>query len=329
MSIRIPKGLPAVTALATEGVTVTDEDHVAQPLQRPLRIGLLNLMPNKISTEIQIARLLGATPLQVELTLVKISNHAPRNTPLEHLSSFYRAWSDIKEQTFDGFIVTGAPIETIPFESVSYWDEFTSILRWTQTHVHSCFNICWGAQAAVHYFHGMPKHALGEKAFGVFRHHGLSSGSPYLKGFSDDFTVPVSRWTEMRRSDIPAGSGLRVLIDSPDTGICLLDDPRHHSLHCFNHIEYDSHTLADEYFRDRDAGKDIRLPRNYFPDDCETRPPKNQWRSHAHLLFANWITQIYQTTAADPKRIGSDRFTPSVVRPAHTVPRASELLWCK
>ncbi|WP_241975109.1 MULTISPECIES: homoserine O-succinyltransferase [unclassified Paraburkholderia] len=307
MPIRIPKGLPAVSALETEGVTVMDEESTVYQYHRPLRVGLLNLMPNKISTEIQIARLLGATPLQVELTLVKITNHAPKNTPTEHLVSFYHDWLDVKAQKFDGFVITGAPVETIPFEEVSYWDELASIFSWTQTNVHSCFNICWGAQAAMHYFHGMPKYALNEKAFGVFRHHGLKIDSPYLKGFSDDFDIPVSRWTEMRHTDIPADSGVSVLIDSAETGLCLLNDCKHHALQIFNHIEYDSHTLADEYFRDRNAGRDIHLPRNYFPDDCETLPPKNQWRSHAHLLFGNWITQIFQTTPSDPGRIGIDR----------------------
>lgn len=307
MPIKIPKGLPAWSTLETEGIIVTDEENTACQSQRALRVGLLNLMPDKISTETQIARLLGATPLQVELTLVKISNHTPRNTPREHLASFYHDWSDIKELKFDGFIITGAPIEAIPFEEVRYWNELTRIFRWTQTHVHSCFNICWAAQAAMHYFHGMPRYLLNEKAFGVFRHHGLNDGSPYLKGFSDDFNIPVSRWMEMRHADIPATSDISVLMDSSETGLCLLNDPRHHALHFFNHIEYDSDTLANEYFRDRQAGKSIQLPRNYFPDDCETMLPKNQWRDHARLLFGNWLRQIFQTTPADPSGIGSDR----------------------
>jgi len=286
---------------------VMDDERAVLRHHRPLRVGLLNLMPNKINTETQIARLLGATPLQVELTLIKMSNHASRNTPSEHLASFYQDWSDLKEQKFDGLIVTGAPIEMIPFEKVSYWDELTSIFRWTQTNVHSSFNICWGAQAAMHYFHAMPRYLLNEKAFGVFKHHGLNAGSPYLKGFPDDFDVPVSRWMEMRHADIPADSGISVLMDSPETGLCLLNDPQHYALHCFNHIEYDADTLADEYFRDRDAGKNIHLPKNYFPGDCDTLRPKNQWRPHAHLLFGNWITQIFQTTPSDPHKIGTDR----------------------
>ncbi|SIT43529.1 Homoserine O-succinyltransferase [Paraburkholderia ribeironis] len=295
MPIKVPKGLPAVTALQTEGITVMEGDTTYRPSDRPLRIGLLNLMPNKIETETQIARLLGATPLLVDLTLIKIANHSPKNTPVSHLKSFYRDWVEIREQVFDGFIITGAPVESIPFEQVAYWSELTQILNWTQTNAHSCFNICWAAQAALHHFHGLPKYALSEKAFGIFRHHSLESRSPYLQGFSDDFFIPVSRWTEMRSADIPPGSGICVLIESPETGLCLLDDPKHHSLHIFNHIEYDSQTLADEYFRDRTIGRRINIPRNYFPRDCENLQPRNSWRSHAHILFGNWINQIYRT----------------------------------
>lgn len=307
MPIKIPKGLPAFSILEKEGIEVTDDASTTVQHFRPLRIGLLNLMPNKIHTEIQFARLLGATPLQVELTLVKVSSHISKNTADQHLASFYQAWSDIKTEKFDGFIITGAAIETIPFEQVSYWNELTEIFRWTQTNVHSSLNICWGAQAAMHYFHGMPRHLLEEKAFGVFPHHCTDATSPYLKGFPDDFPIPVSRWMEMRYTDLPANSGISVLMDSQDTGLCLLNDPRHYALHIFNHIEYDSDTLADEYFRDRKAGKHIHLPKNYFPGDCETQPPRNQWRGHAHLLFGNWIHQMHGTTPADPDSIGDGR----------------------
>jgi homoserine O-succinyltransferase len=261
-------------------------------------------MPNKVKTETQIARLLGSSPLQVELTLVKMTNHVARNTPSEHIISFYRDWQDIRSERFDGFIVTGAPVETIPFEQVTYWDELRRIFDWTQTHVHSCFNICWGAQAAVHHFHGMPKYPLPEKAFGVYRHRNLVPTSSYLRGFSDDFSIPVSRWTEMRREDIPADSGLRVLMESDEAGLCLLDDPAHRSLHMFNHIEYDSNSLSDEYFRDLAANKPIAPPHSYFPKDDPSRQPENRWRSHAHLLFGNWINHLYQTTPFDIAKIG-------------------------
>ena len=304
MPIKIPDDLPARTTLAAEGVMAMRETDAVRQDIRPLRIGLLNLMPNKVRTETQMARLLGATPLQLELTLVKMTDHVPRNTPSDHIISFYRTWEDIRDERFDGFIVTGAPVELLDFEAVTYWDELRRIFDWTQTNVHSGFNICWGAQAAVHHFHGMPKYTLPHKAFGVYRHRNLAPASPYLRGFSDDFSIPVSRWTEVRRADIPPQSGIIVLMESDEAGLCLLDDPRHRSLHMFNHIEYDSLSLREEYFRDLEAGRPIGLPRNYFPRDDTTREPENRWRSHAHLLFGNWINEIYQTTPLDIAKIG-------------------------
>lgn len=304
MPIKIPNDLPAYRTLEAEGVSIMREADAVRQDIRPMRIALLNLMPNKVKTETQLARLLGVTPLQVELTLVRITNHVPRNTPGEHIISFYREWEDVRAEKFDGFIVTGAPVETLPFEEVTYWDELRRIFDWTQTNVHGSFNICWGAQAAVHHFHGIPKYNLPEKAFGVYRHRNLAPSSPYLRGFSDDFSVPVSRWTEVRREDIPADSGLSVLMESRETGLCMLDDPAHRSLHMFNHIEYDSTSLADEYFRDVAAGKPIAIPRHYFPGDDPSQPPENRWRSHAHLLFGNWINQLYQTTPFDIADIG-------------------------
>lgn len=299
MPIKIPDDLPARSTLEREGVMILGEADAVRQDIRPLRIGLLNLMPNKIRTETQIARLIGATPLQVELTLVRMSDHVPRNTSADHMLSFYRPWADIRHEYFDGFITTGAPVELLPFEEVGYWDELRRVFDWTQTNVHGSFNICWGAQAAVHHFHGVPKHALDKKAFGVFEHHNLAPASPYLRGFSDDFAIPVSRWTEVRREDLPEDHGITVLAESAETGLCLLEDPQHRSLHMFNHVEYDSTSLAEEYFRDRDAGKPIDVPKNYFPGDDPAATPQNRWRSHAHLLFGNWINQIYQTTPFD------------------------------
>jgi homoserine O-succinyltransferase/O-acetyltransferase len=304
MPIKIPNNLPARPVLEAEGVMVMLEKDAARQDIRPMRIGLLNLMPNKVKTETQFARLLGASPLQVELTLVKITNHVPRNTPTDHIGSFYRDWEDVRDEKFDGFIVTGAPVETLPFEEVTYWDELRRIFDWTQTNVHGTMNICWGAQAAVHHFHGVSKYALAQKMFGVYRHRILAPASPYLRGFSDDFSIPVSRWTEVRRADIPPGGGLTVLMDSDEAGLCLLDDPRHRALHMFNHIEYDSGSLADEYFRDRTADVPVSVPRNYFPEDDPRQPPLNRWRSHAHLLFGNWINEIYQTTPFDIHDVG-------------------------
>ncbi len=305
MPIKIPDDLPARATLDAEGVMVMRETDAVRQDVRPMRIGLLNLMPNKIRTETQIARLLGATPLQVELTLVKMTNHVARNTPSEHIISFYRDWEDVRSEKFDGFIVTGAPVETMPFEQVTYWDELRRVFDWTQTHVHGCFNICWGAQAAVNHFHGIPKHRLVQKAFGVFRHRNLAPTSPYLRGFSDDFSIPVSRWTEIRREDIPANTGMSVLMESDDAGLCLLDDPAHKSLHMFNHIEYDSNSLGEEYFRDVAANERTAPPKNYFPKDDPSCQPENRWRSQAHLLFGNWINQLYQTTPFDVSAIGN------------------------
>ncbi|APY15901.1 homoserine O-succinyltransferase [Brucella sp. 10RB9214] len=304
MPIKIPDDLPATSVLEAEGVMVMREADAVRQDIRPLRIGLLNLMPNKVTTETQIARLLGATPLQVELTLVRITNHVARHTPADHMLSFYCPWEEVNDQRFDGFVITGAPVERLPFEEVTYWDEMRRVFDWTQTHVHRTLNICWAAQAAVYHFHGMKKYDLPAKASGVFRQRSLVPASPYLRGFSDDFAIPVSRWTEVRKSDIPTDSGLKVLVDSTETGLCLLDDPRHRSLHMFNHVEYDTTSLADEYFRDIQAQPEAKVPVNYFPGDDAKRPPENRWRSHAHLLFGNWINEMYQSTPYDVERIG-------------------------
>ena len=306
MPIRIPDTLPARDVLVREGVSVMSETDAIRQDIRPLQIGLLNLMPNKIRTEAQIARLIGASPLQVELTLIMVGGHKPKNTPEEHLISFYQDWADVRDRKFDGFIITGAPIETLPFEEVGYWDELTEILDWTRTNVHSSFFICWGAMAAAWHLHGVPKHTLAEKAFGVYRHHNLDPTSPFLSGFSDDFQIPVSRWTEVRAEDIAKAPELKLLMESDVTGPCLLSEPAQRNLYCFNHIEYDSTSLKEEFERDLASGKSIRAPQGYFPNDDTSAQPLNRWRSHAHLLFGNWINQVYQTTPFDPADIGTD-----------------------
>lgn len=300
MPIKIADDLPARRTLEAEGVDVMREADAVRQDIRPLRIALLNLMPDKISTETQLARLLGATPLQVELTLVRISDHVSRNTSADHMASFYRPWSDVRDERFDGFIITGAPVEQLPFEEVSYWEELRAIFDWTQTHVHRSFSICWAAQAALYHFHGVGKHALERKAFGVFRHHNHVPASPWMRGFSDDFCVPVSRWSEVRRDDIPDGRGLQILAESAESGLCLIGDPGRGFLHMFNHLEYDTATLADEYARDG-AGQ---LPAHYFPGDDPAQAPQNHWRSHAHLLFGNWINEMYQTAPFDLDAVG-------------------------
>ncbi len=312
MPIKIPDDLPARATLEQEGVMVMTEELADRQDIRPLRIGMLNLMPNKIRTEAQFARLVGATPLQVELSLVRMTNHKPKNTSAEHILAFYRTWEEVTHEKFDGLIITGAPIELLEFEEVNYWDELTRIFEWTQTNVHSTFAICWGAQAALHHFHDVPKYALPRKAFGVFRHKNLNPASPYLRGFSDDFSIPVSRWTEVLRKDLPDDRGLEVLMESDEAGLCFVADPARRMLYMFNHIEYDSRSLAEEYWRDTEAGKDIQLPKNYFPGDDPHAEPENRWRSHAHLLFGNWINEVYQTTPFDIARIGE---APAVRQP--------------
>lgn len=304
MPIKIPDQLPAREILVREGVAVMDEGTARRQDIRPLQIGLLNLMPNKIRTETQFARLMGATPLQVELTLVRVGNHKAKNTPEDHLISFYQTWENVRDRKFDGFIITGAPIELLPFEDVTYWKELEQILDWTTTNVHSSFFICWGAMAAAWHFHRVPKYTLGQKAFGVYRHVNNAPASPYLSGFSDDFAIPVSRWTEVRSADIRADSGLELLMESEVTGPCLLAETTGNRLYMFNHIEYDSTSLKEEYDRDVAVGAAIAVPHNYYPSNDPAQPPLNRWRSHAHLLFGNWINRVYQTTSFELNKVG-------------------------
>ncbi len=307
MPIKIPDTLPAFETLQSEGVRVMTETVAFRQDIRPLQIGLLNLMPNKIKTEIQMARLVGASPLQVEFSLVRIGAHKAKNTSEEHLLSFYETWEEVKHRKFDGFIITGAPIELLEYEEVTYWDEMRQIFDWTTTNVHSTMNVCWGAMAAAYHFHGVPKHTLKEKAFGVYRHQNLAPSSVYLNGFSDDFAIPVSRWTEVRRDDIEKVPSLQILMESSEMGVCLVHERACNRLYMFNHVEYDSTSLADEYFRDVNAGVPIKMPHNYFPHNDPEIPPQNRWRSHAHLFFGNWINEIYQTTPYDLEEIGLER----------------------
>ncbi|MBK0398918.1 homoserine O-succinyltransferase [Limibaculum sp. M0105] len=304
MPIKMPAELPAHDVLRAEGVMVMSEETALRQDIRPLQIALLNLMPNKARTETQFARLIGSTPLQIELTLIRMSEHRSKNTAPEHMDAFYHPFSDVEDRKFDGLIITGAPIELLDFEKVTYWAELSRIFEWTQVNVHSTFAICWGAQAMLHHFHGVAKHALAKKAFGCFRHFNRSPGSPYLRGFSDDFIIPVSRWTEIREAELPTDAGLQVLMSAPETGPCLIEDPEHRALYMFNHIEYDTTSLKEEYDRDAARGEPIDVPVNYFPNNDPTRAPENRWRSHAHLLFGNWINEVYQSTPYDLANIG-------------------------
>ncbi len=304
MPITLPKDLPAFKVLREEGVMVMSDRRAERQDIRPLKIGLLNLMPKKIQTENQFARLIGATPLQIHFSLIRMSAHKTRNTAAAHMEEFYRPFQAVKNEKFDGLIITGAPIEHLPFEEVTYWDELQEVMDWTQSNVHSTFGVCWGGMAMINHFHGVPKHMLKQKAFGCFRHENMAAGSPLLRGFSDSFVVPVSRWTEMRAAEIDAVAGLKTLLGSSEVGPCLVEDPAHRAYYIFNHFEYDSHTLKEEYERDLANGSAVGVPVNYFPDDDPAKEPRNRWRSHAHLLYGNWINEIYQSTPFDLARIG-------------------------
>lgn len=305
MPIKIPDNLPARASLEAEGLSLMADTEAARQDIRPLRIALLNLMPDKPSTERQFARLLGASPLQIELSLIQLSSHSPKTTSAEHMLAFYRTWEEVRGERFDGLIVTGAPVETMPFEDVSYWEELSSIFDWTETHVHAGLAVCWGAQAGVKHFHGVPKHVLSAKRSGVFPHANLAPASPYLRGLADEIDIPVSRWTEVRPEDLPADGALRVLLDSEESGLCLLEDGRRRWLYMFNHPEYETGTLAAEYVRDSQIDPSTPPPAHYFPGDDPTRAPRNRWRSHAHLLFGNWLNEVYQTTPFELDAIGS------------------------
>jgi len=305
MPIKIPKNLPAYKALKDEGVMVLSEAAATRQDIRPLQIGLLNLMPTKIQTETQFARLIGATPLQIELTLIRMSEHHSKNTSPVHMEEFYQPVSKILSKKFDGLIITGAPIEHLPFKDVTYWTELCKVFEWTQTNVYATFGVCWGGMAMINYFHDIKKHLLDKKKFGCFWQQNLEKNSPFLRGFSDECLIPISRWTEVKQDEIDRNIHLKTLIGSPDTGPCLVEDYKHRAIYIFNHFEYDSDTLKQEYERDKSNGVEARIPKNYFTGDNPELVPSNRWRSHAHLLYGNWINEIYQNTPYDINDIGS------------------------
>tara|TARA_B100000927_G_scaffold287328_1_gene280050 strand:- start:1100 stop:2020 length:921 start_codon:yes stop_codon:yes gene_type:complete len=304
MPIKIPRNLPAFDILQNEGVMVMSSQLAEKQDIRPLQIILLNLMPEKIKTETQFARLIGATPLQIEFTLLRVSSHISKNTSKEHLENFYKTFQDVRNQKYDGLIITGAPIEHLPFEEVDYWEELKDILDWARSSVHSVFGVCWGAMAMLYNFHKIEKKILKKKYFGLFRHKNMKITSHFLRGFSDDLIVPVSRWTEISGADISRDKNLEILLDSNEVGPCLIEDKEKRFLFLLNHLEYDSNTLNTEYLRDKGAEKSFQVPRNYFPNDDPKLNPINRWRSHAHLLYGNWINEIYQTTPFDIEKIG-------------------------
>ena len=305
MPIRIPSKLPAFDVLKSEGVDVMSNTDANRQDIRPLRIGLLNLMPLKIQTETQFSRLIGSTPLQIELTLIRMSEHQSRHTAPEHMESFYKSFEEIQNQKFDGLIITGSPIEHLPFSEVTYWNELKKVFDWTQKNVHSTFGVCWGGMAMINHFHGVKKHILDKKVFGCHRCQVTNPSSRFLTGFSDDLVIPVSRWTEMREDEIKGAFGLKVLLRSEETGPCLVEDSAHNALYIFNHFEYDSTTLKQEYDRDVANGTETNVPGNYYPQDDPSLVPQNRWRSHAHLLYGNWINEIYQTTPFQLDNIGT------------------------
>jgi homoserine O-succinyltransferase len=307
MPIKIPDNLPARKTLEDEGVLVIREHDALRQDIRPISLALLNLMPEKIKTETQLARLIGSTPLQVELTLLSTESYTPRNTPQDHMLAFYEPWSQVADRKFDGLIVTGAPVEEIPFEDVIYWNELTEILDWARTNVFRSYNICWGAQAALYHYYGVPKNAMPGKLSGIFRQRVTEPKSPLMRGFNAEFNVPVSRYTETLRADVEKVPELRVLAESESSGLCIVEDTALGQVHVFNHFEYDTRTLADEYGRDIDAGRDIKVPQHYYPNEDSAKPPVNTWRCHGHLLFGNWINAMYQETPFDIANIGAGR----------------------
>ena len=300
MPIKIPNALPATDTLRSENIFVMTETRAMTQDIRPLQILLLNLMPTKIDTETQLARVLGNTPLQIELELIAPTGHVSKNTSQEHMLAFYKTFDQVKHRTFDGLVITGAPVEMMDFEEVDYWPELCEIMEWSKTHAHSTLHICWGAQAGLYYHYGIQKQLLSQKLFGVFRHTVEDPNYILFRGFDDKFWVPHSRNTTVHREDIEAVEGLKVLSASPEAGVYAVKSPEGKQVFLMGHAEYDPDTLKKEYLRDVAAGVDIRLPANYFPGDDPSQPPIVRWRSCAHLLYANWLNYfVYQTTPYD------------------------------
>ncbi len=297
MPIKIPRGLPAAKTLREENIFVMDTERAMSQDIRPLRIAILNLMPTKISTETQLARLLGNTPLQIEPELITVSGRTPKNTSLEHMLSFYKKFDEVKNEYFDGMVITGAPVEQMPYEEVDYWEELCEIFEWTKSHVYSTFHICWGAFAGLYYHYGINKVPLEEKLFGVFPHTVTHKGSILFRGFDDTFLVPHSRHTTILKKDILAQPRLKILAESEQAGVYAIKTDEGRQIFITGHSEYDATTLRDEYLRDKNAGLPIRVPENYFPDADDTKEPLCTWRSGANLLYSNWLNYfVYQAT---------------------------------
>lgn len=307
MPIRIPNDLPAAGTLQQENIFVMPQDRAIKQDIRPLEIVLLNLMPTKIATETQLSRLLGNTPLQVNLELMHTSSHKSKNVSQEHLLSFYKSFDELKDRKFDGMVITGAPVELMDFEDVDYWPELCKIMQWSKTHVHSTFHICWGAQAGLYYHYGINKQPLPEKLFGVYPHQVEYKRSILLRGFDDRFWVPHSRHTTISRADIEAIPELKILASSEEAGVYAVMNKGGRQIFVTGHSEYDPETLKTEYLRDKNQGLSIGVPENYFPNDDDTCDPIVRWRGHANLLFSNWLNYfVYQTTPYDIMTIGNE-----------------------
>lgn len=299
MPIKIDNQLPARKTLESENIFVMDENRATTQDIRPLRILILNLMPTKITTETQLARLLGNTPLQIEVELLTVGR-APKHTAKEHMLAFYKTFDSVKDQYFDGMVITGAPVETMPFEEVEYWQELCEIMDWSTSHVYSTFHICWGAQAALYHHYGIPKEPLPEKLFGVFHHRVTHKGSILFRGFDDVFMVPHSRHTTVSRENILKVKELKILAESEEAGVYAISTDEGRRIFITGHSEYDTETLAQEYWRDKEAGLPIKVPQNYFPDDGDSKQPASTWRSGANLLYSNWLNYfVYQSTPYD------------------------------
>ena len=304
MPIKIPDGLPAENILRSENIFVMHELRAIHQDIRPLKIAVLNLMPTKIATETQLVRLLSNSSLQVELTLVRVDNHISKNISEEHMGSFYKDFADIKDEKFDGLIITGAPVENLDFMQVNYWDELCGIFEWSKTHVWSTIFICWAAQAALYHFYGVNKHKMDKKMFGIFEHKVLMPSHPIVRGFDETFLAPHSRHTEIYEAEVRAVKGLDIIAASDKAGVYLVSDGENRRFFITGHCEYDHDTLALEYYRDKDKGIDIDVPYNYFPGDDPKKRPSNKWRGHAHLLFSNWLNYfVYQQTPYDLSQI--------------------------
>ncbi len=306
MPIKIPAGLPATEVLQSENIFVMDELRASAQDIRPLRIAILNLMPTKITTENQIIRLLSNSPLQIELTLLRVSSHVSAHVSPKHMETFYRTFDEVRGEKFDGLIITGAPVENLEFRDVDYWDELCEIMTWSKTNIYSTLHICWAAQAALNYHYGIPKYPLPQKMFGVFSHKNLAPNHPLLRGFDEEFRAPHSRHTEIRREDIEKCPKLEILAESDEAGVYIIASRKRRLFYVTGHSEYDNSTLAAEYFRDINRGLKIELPKHYFPDDNPKNIPPNLWRGHAHLLFSNWLNYfVYQNTPYDIDKISA------------------------